>query len=404
MPQTLLFIQSGDYRDAYRRFEEGGEETYLEQRASVDFVARLATRMEVVVAAVSEVPYDEALTGSLRAIGIPEAVFYDPGVGRDLFARTAPDLAIPRVPQPGLLAALGEASVPSMPLFADIYQPARAERAPPDMARRWVRNRRMARLLRRLSPTAVGNHTFNASRSLVSVLGLPEERVVPWEWTPIEASEATRRQPAGQVRLLYAGVVSEVKGVGDLLAAVRHLVRDGMDVGLTVAGVGADLDRFAAETGASEIAGHVSFLGRVPHARIAALMREVHAVVVPSRHAYPEGLPNVIFETLAARTPLVASDHPAWIGRLTDGRDALIFREGDPGDLARQVARIAGDAELYAALSRNAAAALDSLYVGTSWYELVDLFVADPGNETGWLEGRTLAAMRRDRPQIFAEG
>jgi len=44
-------------------------------------------------------------------------------------------------------------------------------------------------------------------------------------------------------------------------------------------------------------------------------MRSADAIVIPSRHEYPEGLPLTIYEALAARTPIVASDHQCFSAR-----------------------------------------------------------------------------------------
>ncbi len=126
-------------------------------------------------------------------------------------------------------------------------------------------------------------------------------------------------------------------------------------------------------------------------------MREHDAVVVPSRHEYPEGLANTVFEGLGSGSPLVVSDHPAWADRLLAGRDALQFGASDPRDLSAQVLRLIREPELYESLSRNGASALAGLYVGVERCELISRFIADPADATGWVQSRTLAAMERGR-------
>jgi len=44
---NILFYQTGDFADAYRRLEEGGPETFRDQRASVEFVASLRSHYTV---------------------------------------------------------------------------------------------------------------------------------------------------------------------------------------------------------------------------------------------------------------------------------------------------------------------------------------------------------------------
>lgn len=401
MTETLLFWQAGNFRDDYLRLMKGGTETYLEQRASVDFVTDQSKTRAVVVVSVSDTPYDEMLGERLRSIGIPFDEILRPATGQDVFEKTRPDLVICRMPQTGLMHALGAAGVPTLLTFANIYRPPSADPAPLDKVRRVIRNRRVARAIKALNPTAVANHTWNASLSLVSVLGLPEELVVPWEWTRMTPAPTPHDPPEGPLALFFAGIVADTKGVGDLLAAVERLRAEGREIRLDIAGTGPDLDRYRAETAAWDDTGAVTFLGSTPHQEIGSRMRDADVVVVPSRHAYPEGLPNVIYETFAARTPLVASDHPSWANRLKDGRDAVIFPQMDAPALADAIRRLADDPALYSALSDEAPKALDRLYVGVSWYEIADHFLADPGNETGWRAGLSMAALRRKRPELF---
>jgi glycosyltransferase involved in cell wall biosynthesis len=124
------------------------------------------------------------------------------------------------------------------------------------------------------------------------------------------------------------------------------------------------------------------------------------AVIVASRHDYAEGLPNTIFEAFASRTPLIASDHPAFIDRLRPTVDSLRFHAGHARDLAEQVERLMHGPELYTRLSRQSASALSDLYVGIEWTDLVARFLDDPTCKRDWTKGYTLA----DRPNRCSEG
>ena len=53
------------------------------------------------------------------------------------------------------------------------------------------------------------------------------------------------------------------------------------------------------------------------------------------------------------------------------------------------------DAGLYARLSRNAEEALDGLYFGMDWVDLVTAFLDDPADRTGWVTRNSLAALDR---------
>lgn len=122
-------------------------------------------------------------------------------------------------------------------------------------------------------------------------------------------------------------------------------------------------------------------------------MREHDVVIVPSRHGYAEGLPNTIYEGLASRSPLIISDHPAFRGRLAPEAECLVFEAEAPGALAAQLARLADDPVLYAALSEASERAVGGLYVGMEWEALITAFLADPEDKDGWVRENSLAGL-----------
>ena len=390
----LMFVQHGDYREAFHRLNNGGEETYLDQRRSVDFVADLSRRISVAVVSATDADYDEMLTPTLRAIGISKPGFYSKRAGADLLAAVRPASVIPRTPHPSLLEGLQRTGTPSFPMFADTFRPVswHSMVKGKDLGR-WRSNRRLRHLLSGPPHVGVANHSLNASLSVESVLRLPLERIVPWEWTRLTADPEPRMPRADVPVLLYAGVVSEEKGVGDLVEAVRILKGKGVALKVVVAGAGPGLEQITARAERLGLTDEVEFLGRIPRRDVSGWMRRSDISVVPSRLGYPEGMPNVIYEALAARTPVVLSDHPAFRGRLVDGNDALFFASGDAGALSASIERALTDEALYRRLSGNAPAALDRLYVGRSWYDLVERFVGDPKDRTGWVARHSLAAV-----------
>jgi len=180
--------------------------------------------------------------------------------------------------------------------------------------------------------------------------------------------------------------LSEEKGVGDCLEAAARL--DG--VHFSFAGPG-NLDQWRNRANPSH--GLKQFLGVLSNDRVRQLMRESDIVVVPSRSSYAESMPNVIYEALSARTPLIISDHPACKGLLRDGEECLVFQGANPADLAAKISMLLNDTALYGRLSHNSAAAHRNLHFGTEWSALVRLFISDPVNESGWAEKNSLASL-----------
>ena len=68
----VVFLQyGGDYREAVQRIKATGQTTYYAQRHSIDVVAALVGRCELVavVCVLTSEPYDEVLESGVRAIG-----------------------------------------------------------------------------------------------------------------------------------------------------------------------------------------------------------------------------------------------------------------------------------------------------------------------------------------------
>jgi glycosyltransferase involved in cell wall biosynthesis len=167
--------------------------------------------------------------------------------------------------------------------------------------------------------------------------------------------------PAADSRdyLLYVGRLDKPKGVHVLIEAMIRLAgaRGGKVPTLRIAGAGHTKDytealqRRVAEAG---LADQIIFEGAVDGARIPDLMRGAIACVMPA--IWFENLPNSVVESLGCGCPVVASDLGSLSYTVTDGKDGLLFRPGDAGDLAAKLARLLDEPELRARLASGARA------------------------------------------------
>ena len=277
--------------------------------------------------------------------------------------------------------------IPTLANFADYFANG--------SLRQIYRNLRLRLALTSRHIPCVSNHNLNASESVARALFYPRSRIVPWDHHDIDAGYDTKTGPSDRsgLRVFYAGMLEETKGLGDAFEAVAHLSSQGGAARLSVAGTG-DEAAWKARAEALGIGSSVTFLGMVPHAAVLEHMHAHDAVLVPSRWDYAEGLPNVLCEALAARTPLVISDHPAFASRLVNEQDCLIFPAGNSMALAKALQQLAEDTVLFKNLSENSAAAFRNLQFGLYWDQLWTLFLEDPGSKTGWVQKNSLAALR----------
>lgn len=350
-------------------------------------MAQLASQTaDVSVACVAADSYDDRLPSGVRVVGMGR----DKGTFRtllDWLSREQPTHLVPRTPSDALLRWALQHRVRTLPLLADSF-------GRHDLrARLW--HWRLQRLLNRSEIAWVGNHNFNASRDLARI-GVDAAKIIPWDW-PVAASPhefAAKLAPEG-CRIFYVGQLAEAKGLGDVIQALPALRRLGLPASLTVVGVGqqAVFEKRAQDAG---VASHVQFLGRIGHARVIEHMRSHDVVVVPSRHAYPEGLPMSIYDALSSRTPLVLSDHPMFAGKVEHGVSALVFRAESPDDLARQIEDLVRDHALYRRLSEQSAQAWDRLRAPVLWGELIDRWLRDADDDRRWLRARSLTACAQD--------
>ena len=371
----LTIVQyAGDYREAFERFERGGRATYQAQRYSVGFVGSLADQLDqvAVVCALTESPYDIVLPNGVRAVG---AGFKSGFHSRDLVplvARTTPDRLVLATPMVPLLKWARTNRVPTIATLADSFQ----EKGLRSRIRHWG----LAAELNRANVAWVGNHGIAACLSLLKI-GVDGPKIIPWDWPPSHrpSEHCARTRGTGALRLAYVGTVSEQKGVGDLLHALALLRAEGLRPQLTIVGHDAEgrMNRLAADLALND---QVRFAGLIPNEDIPSVMRSADVVVIPSRHEYPEGLPLTIYEALASRTPIIASDHPMFFGALEHLESAFIFPAAKVGELAASIRTLNGDAALYARLSSNSEKAWNALQLPVIWGDLI----------TNWLKDHSL--------------
>ena len=390
--RVLIVQYAGDYREAVNRLWAGGPETYYAQRYSVESVAEIRKTVGemTVLACVTPEPYNELLVNGVRGIGGGFNGKLPAGELVRLVEAQRPTELVLCTPIRALLKWAVRNQIRTLALFADSFQG--------DTWRSWIGNYLLARLLNNPRVEWVANHNVNAARALESI-GVAPGKIIPWDWIPVVTphhfSAKSLRTSGGPYRVLYVGQISKDKGVGDLLESVSLLKRRAFNVSVQFAGKG-DNGGFLDLARGLKIENQTEFLGLVPHERIVQLMRDSDVVVVPSRHECPEGLPLTIYESLCSRTPILASDHPMFRGKVVDRVSALVFPAGNVAALSEGLAKLLTDAELYHFLSSNSRAAWTNLQIPVKYADLIGRWVSDSYADREWLRDFRLASGRYD--------
>jgi glycosyltransferase involved in cell wall biosynthesis len=178
---------------------------------------------------------------------------------------------------------------------------------------------------------------------LVTGGGLPEERVVVRPHTVADVGPRSRPASASST-VLYAGRISEEKGLGVLLEAWRRARPAGLE--LVVAGDGplrAEHERLA-------IPG-VRFVGWLEPAAVRELMLTSRALAFPS--VCYESFGSTIIEAMSARLPVIASAHGAPAEIVGEVGAEWLAAPGDAAAWAERLGILGDDRAIDAAADRG---------------------------------------------------
>jgi glycosyltransferase involved in cell wall biosynthesis len=154
-------------------------------------------------------------------------------------------------------------------------------------------------------------------------------RVVIQNPAPNYAKNTRKGRAGGPVKLLFVGQLAPHKGLRFLLDVMKRRPGDGR---LYVAGAGPMKEEI--EQRASEDK-RIVFLGYTPPEELANVLGVVDALIVPSL-CY-ENSPTVIYESLMAGVPVLASRIGGVGELLKEGETGMLFTPGDEEDLCRVV-------------------------------------------------------------------
>lgn len=388
----LLIVQyTGDYREAFYRFESGEDETYYAQKYSVDFVAKLGQQVDQVgvLCCISETAYDEVLSNGVRAIGAGFQGQVDFNQIMHQIEQFHPTHLVINTPVRQLLKWATKQQLPTLVVIADSFQTV--------SLKSYVTNFLLANRLNHPQIHWVCNHGVTAAHSLQK-MGVNPNKIIPWDWPHrLSPSEFTPKQlvtkPEGY-DLIYVGSISEEKGVGDALQAIAQLRSMDFPVRLKLAGRG-EIERFQTLAEQLNLTDHVEFLGLVPNPKVVHLMRSADLVLVPSRPEYPEGFPMTIYESLCSRTPVVASTHPMFVKRLQHRQNAMLFQAGNPIAFANSIREVLTQPDCYHRISQTTEATWEKLQLPVQWGLLIQHWL-DKGPDCEWLYQHRLASGQYD--------
>ena len=165
----------------------------------------------------------------------------------------------------------------------------------------------------------------------------------------LEQVEALKRKHPDTFNLVFVAYIKEVKGVKELLEAVRNLVRHGRrHLRLFLVGdnqLGTYVADYLTE---HQLQDHVVLVGAVAHEQVKVWMRFADAFILPS---HSEGTPTVLFESLFVGAPSIFTRVGGVGDVVSDEETALVIPPRSVPDIERAVTRLMDDPSLCGRLS-----------------------------------------------------
>lgn len=184
------------------------------------------------------------------------------------------------------------------------------------------------------------------------IVEVPLTQITPPKMLP-------RRQQRGRndpLRLMYAGRVTEKKGIFDVVLALG-LLRGGSvppRYELLVAGGGTpeDIARLERTVRTQSLVDSVKIAKHLPPSELIDAFAHADIFVYPTY--YPEGFPRVLYEAMMYGLPIVTCSMPGVDGYLVDSENCLFVRPANHADIARAISMLADSSSLRSALGASA--------------------------------------------------
>jgi glycosyltransferase involved in cell wall biosynthesis len=155
--------------------------------------------------------------------------------------------------------------------------------------------------------------------------------------------------------VLFAGTLTEKKGILPLIQAWRAVVRQHPDAKLEIFGKdgtspqGGSMKAFIESQLTGDVARSIIFHGHVGRERLIAAMQRARVAVFPS---YAEAFAIAPLEAMACGCPTVSSNRGSGLELFENGRDGLAVDPDEPQQIAAAISRVLADDNLARSLGR----------------------------------------------------
>lgn len=190
-----------------------------------------------------------------------------------------------------------------------------------------------------------------AKKIVVSYHGVDLRKFVP---EPKQLSE--------RFRILAVGTLLPCKGLPDLIEACRLLTERGVVFDCTIAGDGPERQLLEQQIHRYGLSDRVKILGYVAQETLIPLYQQASVVALPALSESHFGIPNVLLEAMAVKTPVICTPLPSLSEVLEGGRQGLYVPERDPKALADALEKLARNPALCRAMGELGRSKIEELF------------------------------------------
>lgn len=191
-----------------------------------------------------------------------------------------------------------------------------------------------------------------------------------------------QRSIARDHKLLYAGRLTEEKGVDVAIKALAKLVHEYEipDIILSIAGSGSEAYKATLHEliGENRLQQHVSFLGTVPAEDMPDLYRQHDALLFPS--VWVEPFSRTVIEAMASGLAVIASAVGGHAEIIADGENGLLYTAGDSEELALRIKELILNDSLRERLTKTAPRTIREQFTTTRMLDEIEAFLEEIAN------------------------
>lgn len=160
-----------------------------------------------------------------------------------------------------------------------------------------------------------------------------------------------KSQIKGNPKIVTIGRLVSHKRVDGILRTVEKIAKLYLDMHLLIVGDGPEKEKLKMLSEEIGLEDKVTFLGRLNHEDTIALLREADIFVLNSVY---EGLPHVVIEAMACRTPVIATNIRGTNEVVKDGETGLLVSPNKNEELKEKIIQLLRDEGLRKKLVENA--------------------------------------------------